>query len=323
MSEKKTVLVAGDLILDHSRFLTYERQSPEEPVCPVGHHEGTTWALGGAGNAARWVRRLSDADTILIGHYARIGGPFEWLRSLARADDIEIGSHLERQCGEMTVKERIYLRGVKDSTWRQVVRIDRDTNIQLTPHEARTLCAHLELTMASQRPAILIIADYGKGVFTGDHAPLLLEKLQDLVVVHRIPTVVNSKYPARWARFVTDVLVCNEAEHQSLRGSPVAARHLLITKADKGVTAYVHGGTPSVTQRFHAPTVATDVQDVTGAGDAFLAGLTTNLVHIQFRRGQVLENGMLAEAVAEGQAAAAHCVGQLGCGAPWMTEVEG
>ena len=318
--QKPLVLVLGDCLLDKQRYVTYSRQSPEDPSCPIGENEKEEWVLGGAANVARWIKGLGDAGAVrLTSHYSAHDPNASVLNRLLKEAGVEQTVYLLRRDGQGTVKERLYLRtgGPDESVpWRQVLRIDADTDMELTAEDAQVLCGHLALSAVVKKPAALVIADYGKGVCSGPHAERFLKELAAFVGAQEIPTIINSKYPQRWRSFVTDFLVCNQEEHGTLNGQATSARHLVITRAHRGVSAYVSGGAPWALHHEHAPSLAVDVRDVTGAGDAFLAGLTSHLIRIGFRRGQVLENGALRRALDEGQSAAAACVYQLGCGVP-------
>ena len=84
----------------------------------------------------------------------------------------------------------------------------------------------------------------------------------------------------------------------------LAADCLIETDGPNGLTVYFQSGTT------HFPSRATTVVDVTGAGDAFLAGFTAALLRDQSHR----------EAIEQGLAAAAHCCSQIGVGDPGMAE---
>ena len=324
MSADATCLVIGDAILDRSRFVTYERPSPEDLQCPVAIDERTEWVLGGAANVARWISGLGDVRrTSLIAHFSRNDKYADALAGGLYGAGITQCVHLSRPFGRGTVKERIYLQqeNIHGCTWQQVIRIDSDTDMTLSAAEAESFYGNADMLFACQRPAIVVVADYGKGVFTGDYAPKLLLSLEELVERHQVPIVVNSKFPSRWRSFPADFLVCNEKEYGDVRDQPLATRHLIVTRAERGVCALIYAGTGWATHKEYAPTLATVVRDVTGAGDAFLAGLASHLVKTGYRRGQVLENGSLLAATQEGQATAGACVHQLGCGVPGRLEV--
>lgn len=323
--DKPLVYVLGDCILDHQRFVIYSRPSPEDPCCPVGTDERSEWVLGGAANVARWISGLGEvSQTVLVAHFSHADVRVDHLLKCLSRADVTPCCYLERGEGALTVKERLYLwdGDLEDPSvsWRQVLRIDSDTDVELSQKEAEELCAYFSARI--NQPAVIVIADYGKGVFTGDYWPTLLQNLGEYAEAHRIPTIVNSKYPFRWSRWPADFLVCNDAEMRTLQGRPTDARHVITTHAAQGVTAHVNRGPWSAVQ-VHEPTQAREVRDVTGAGDAFLAGLASHLVMTGFRRGQELTAEELRAAISAGQRAAALCVSQMGCGSPIHLEAKG
>lgn len=313
------IYVIGDALLDRHRFVSYFRQSPEDPACPVGIGEQSEWALGGAANVAHWLAGLGRIGRVsLIAHYSRTDPHAAVLAEYLKASGITQYVHLQRREGWGTVKERVYLNGEKGTAigaWRQVIRIDRETNITLSEQEARNFEVDLGGSCGVQQPAAIVVADYSKGVFLEPFGEQLLAGLERVANARQIPIFVNSKTPSRWRRFGADVLIANEVEMRTLQGEPTAARHVVTTCAARGVTAHVNSG-PWAAQQVHAPTQARAVRDVTGAGDAFLAGLSRHLVHVGFPRGGVLTAPALRAAIDAGQAAAADCCGQVGCGSP-------
>lgn len=319
MPGEPSVFVIGDALLDRHRFVTYSRPSPENPNCPVGTHECSEWTLGGAANVAHWLVGLGGFQRVsLIAHYACTDPHGAVLAECLRASGVAQCVHLQRRGGYGTVKERVYLRGESGTAigaWRQVIRIDQDTDMQLTEREALGFEVGLSTSCGLQRPAAIVVADYDKGVFSGPYGRDLLAGLAKLAAARSIPVFVNSKVPERWRQFPADVLIANEGEMRTLQGRPTAARHVITTHAARGATAHVNGGPWSAVQ-VHSPTQAREVRDVTGAGDAFLAGLTRHLVRIGFHRGAALTADALRAAVDAGQAAAADCCSQYGCGSP-------
>ena len=131
-TSRPIVWILGDCLLDRQRYVTYSRQSPEEPTCPVGVGERAEWALGGAANVARWLAGLGVAHrTNLIAHYSRTDPHAGVLAECLRAAGITQCCHLDRRDGRLTVKERIYLQE-PGKGYQQVIRVDQDTDMELS-----------------------------------------------------------------------------------------------------------------------------------------------------------------------------------------------
>lgn len=324
--KKATIRVVGDAILDINRYVTHSRWSPENANCPIGIDEQRDVFLGGAGNVAAWLAALKISNSItLYGHWGRCDRRISLLSETAGRDGVGLGPGLERRDGSITTKERIYLRN-ELCDWHQVIRIDHDTEMRLTDNEADGFLDYLSRCCAyAATPFVIVIADYDKGVFAGKAGEGMIRNLGRFVEERGLLAVVNSKVPARWANFPADVLVCNEAEFQRTwdLNEPfrVAADRLIVTQGARGVTTFVAAGTGCGGMRVMIPHLsrparATEVRDVSGAGDAFLAGLTAELIRLGFKHGDRLGGDPLLLAVDAGQTCAAQCVSQWGVGKP-------
>jgi len=218
----------------------------------------------------------------------------------------------------VTVKEKIYLQDPAVQSLCQVVRLDRDTDTILKQPEfviLRTVLAKLDYDA-------LVIADYGKGVFEGLWGEELIDLITRLIRQEKIPSFVNSKTPRRWSECPATFFVCNRHEfyaawpEQHWSMPPPGAEYLVITLGESGATLFDHPFSKQQLPRLHSPSLATEVRDVTGAGDAFLAGIVYET--LSRRRGfpYTFTAEDLESIVIGGQTWAAHCVGQIGVGVP-------
>lgn len=321
--------VLGDCILDINRYVRYSRPSPENANCPVGIDEHSEVVLGGAGNVARWLAGFGlglYGRVTLIGLWGRGETDYSLLAESAHTAGVTLGWYLERRRAAISTKERVYME--EAGSWKQIARIDSDTDAVLEDTEGAQLVAGLEGALNyAVMPPILVIADYGKGVFTGDEGAALIRQLSKFVEEKKLVTVVNSKFPERWANFPADVLVCNRQEFEGAwpgdEPVAIAARYLLVTRGEQGVRAYQQAGTGCGGMRvmvscLNVPSLLqpAQVRDVTGAGDAFLAGAAMWLTQAGYQRGAGLSIEQLYKLVMLGQVAALGCCQQLGCGSP-------
>lgn len=318
---ERPIFVIGDLILDHDHFVVWQRASPEDPRCPVTMPDHESWALGGAGNVAHWVAGLRpDAPPpVLCGHLSdcTLG---ERIRDLATRARVHAKGTLYAHDGEATVKERIYLKG-DDGRWAQHLRIDRDTKAQLTHEQAECTLARLIGDVGV--PSLIVIADYGKSVFQGPAVGQFQRAILREASQRGIPILLNTKHPATWVDCDVDFLVCNQHEYQQIAPRPTHAHHTIVTMAEQGVRAVVNGGTAWARLTVSEESMADTVCDVTGAGDAFLAGLAVKAAQEGFRRDQRLDEAALRAYLHAGQSAAAACCQQYGVGIPgWYTVEE-
>lgn len=305
------VLVIGDLILDIERLGRSSRKSPEDPHCLVLYGVKERASLGGAANVALWLASQPELSVTLMGHYAydSVGTT---LIELCRKYRIELSPHLRRFDGGYctTVKERVCLQGEEGQKLRQLARIDRETPLPLTDLDYKNITEAIERNNYD----LILAVDYAKGAFLG----IWGEKLQDyLGDLKNSLTVVNSKVPGDWTTIPVDVLICNAQEGSNLWGSndsgypPIEASSLVITRSESGVCAYTRQRT------YSCETLAEEVVDVTGAGDAFTAGFAARLLELNSKNG--CERDRLLECLEQGQLWAANCLKQPGCGKPRWT----
>lgn len=261
------ILVVGDVMLDRYVWGDTVRISPEAPV-PVVETKGESLRLGGAANVARNIRALGGRP-ILIG----VVGEDEQGRDLRR----ELAAHgilADRIFNDPTRRTTSKTRVV--ARHQQVVRIDAE---DARPIDGQVLTRVREAAVIASRDAAgVVLSDYGKGI-------LVLELLQRLLAVARergIPICVDPKETNFFAYKGATVLTpnLNEAgmafgrrlsDQQTMieAGRTLRARleskSLLITRGEAGMTLFEDSG------ETHYDAVATEVFDVTGAGDTVVS----------------------------------------------------
>ena len=316
----KQVVIVGDAMADHLRIGRITRQSPEAPDCPVVDLEEERWELGGAANVARW---LAAVEGLMVTYFG------QWpLRPILERDRFEIlcshaniipDSTLCPDLGFLTTKERLIVR--EGNRLRHLARVDSDTTMKAS--EARVATTLRRLREGYPSAAAIVVADYDKGVFRGDAGCQLALGLSQIACERGVPLIVNSKVIDRWRAVPVSCLICNQDEfNRSALASEFddltwvagdapwfAADLVLVTLGAAGVRAYCRGGGvrgPRAQVR-DFPSLAGRVEDVTGAGDAFLAGLACEWLRHGF---------LLTDLVGTGQHWAAVCCEQVGVGTP-------
>jgi rfaE bifunctional protein kinase chain/domain len=301
---KRTVLVVGDVMLDVRRYGTSTRTSPEDPRCRVLNLENTIQELGGAGNVARWLAAQSDLDVEFM---CRLGGD-QAGRDVHRLC-AEAGIRLVPAfCDRTTVKERICLINERGTQIEQMVRVDQDSQDNLSKHNLDYL---RRILRASEYDAI-VVADYGKEVFDG----MFGEILRNEIGTESTVTIVNAKDPSRWEGRWLKYLICNDKEALKTWGpltdyevvQKSLAHYFVRTRGEFGVSMCARWG-----RTFNHPTMVDQVVDVTGAGDAFTAGFAHALVTEGW-----LHPDDQKRALARGSLWAASCCTQIGCGFPFV-----
>lgn len=301
----RRVLVVGDLMLDRYVTGTVSRISPEAPV-PVVRIAGERSLPGGAANVARNIQELGGQATVagVIG----ADGEGTMLRRLLRQAGVCTRRLVVAPQVPTTVKTRIL------AERQQVVRIDREATLPLTPVlEARLV--HAARDAVTEVDAV-ILEDYAKGAVTQRVVNAVLTTARR----RRIPVGLDPKNSALTFSWLT-LATPNYKEALTAAGLPMpevrprpaedpalqeAGRRLsrkwnvevlLITLGADGMYLRDRRGRVSL-----LPTRAREVFDVTGAGDTVIATTVLALV-----AGAVPE-----EAAALANAAAGVVVGKLG-----------
>ncbi|HEX4986500.1 MAG TPA: D-glycero-beta-D-manno-heptose-7-phosphate kinase [Burkholderiales bacterium] len=286
------LLVVGDVMLDRYWFGDVSRISPEAPV-PVVRVARTEERLGGAANVARNIAAIG-ARAVLLS----VAGEDEAADCMQRLLDADgIGGQLHRDPGlATTIKLRVIGRQ------QQLLRIDFETE---PGHEV--LASKLADFETRLRDAdLVILSDYGKGglrhierMISAARAagkPVLVDPKGDDYSRYRGATLLTPnrsefrEVAGRWKD--EDDLT---ARAQKLRAE-LGLDALLVTRSEEGMTLYRHG------ERLHAPAVAREVYDVSGAGDTVIAFLGV----------MIAAGAGFAEAMQFANRAAGIVVGKLG-----------
>jgi bifunctional ADP-heptose synthase (sugar kinase/adenylyltransferase) len=315
------IAVIGDAMVDYRRYSFTSRQSPEDPDCCVLSNLTTEIELGGAANVARWLAKQQDVEVTLYSHWAYDATGKDLVDLCDRHDIFLSGCCLRhREQSNTTRKERICLKSDQEACFTQIVRCDEDTNSELNTEERQ----RLQELFLKQSFDLVVVADYDKGMFQGREGQRLIRWISTLYPGLRV--VVNSKVPQRWEDACLEAFICNHKEAdvhwqevvENDRWPLFRSRCRVVTQGSGGVYCNLSMEPESTVRRMlHEPTLADNVIDVTGAGDAFTAGFAYSVL----RRPQLAGHAGSKEQevkqwIHEGQRWAAHCCAQIGCGTP-------
>jgi len=273
----KTVMVIGDIMLDHYIRGKVERISPEAPV-PIVNVTEEVLKLGGAGNVASNLKSLG-ANVLLSGtvgsdiHSQSIFGVLyqagistDWL-----VTDADRGT---------IVKTRVI------AHTQQVVRLDRENKTPISFIVRDRIIDAVSANIDSLDA--IIISDYAKGVVSRP----LVQRVLGIARNKGIPVCVdpkNGNFP-----FYSNVDVITPNIKELSYGSGIEIRSyedmleaskkirsnlqckvLLVTRGDQGMSLFdfENEGEP-----VDIPTTARHVYDVTGAGDTVIAAFTLAMI---------------------------------------------
>lgn len=283
-----SVLVVGDLILDHYVMGKVSRISPEAPV-PVVHVESESLRLGGAANVFNNILALGGKADL-----CGVIGADESGRLLMK----ELGGKRSGRGGVVIDHDRPTTRKSRVIAHnQQIVRYDIEGRRELRPSLQRRILRYVESRL--RELSCIVISDYAKGVVT---APLMSEMTR-LASLRRIPVVVDPKVEHFGFYKGVTVVTPNHLEATQAAGvhgdddatideagmmirQRLGCRSVLITRGEKGMSLYEGDG-----ESWHLPTQARQVYDVTGAGDTVIGTLALALsTGASMKDGAILAN---------------------------------
>ena len=264
-------------MLDRFVYGRVERVSPEAPI-PVLHHQSERAMLGGAANVARNVVALG-GRAVLVGV---VGCDAEGdLVADRLADDDGIDGRFVRVDGHPTTVKTRFVSGIQ-----QIMRLDVERRLEV---DAATEEAIVAATLpALDGAAALVLSDYAKGVL----GPGVIARVIAAARARSIPVVVDPKTRdvARYAG--ATVLTPNASEGTMISGIDCAVAEnvdaaakairetadvdaVVLTRGAHGMTIWAPA--EGTDRSLDIPTVATEVFDVSGAGDTVVATLALAL----------------------------------------------
>jgi D-glycero-beta-D-manno-heptose-7-phosphate kinase len=269
-----SLLVIGDLILDHYVMGRVSRISPEAPV-PVVHVESETLRLGGAANVFNNILALGGKADL-----CGVIGADESGRLLLK----ELGQTRSGRGGVIIDHDRPTTRKSRVIAHnQQIVRYDMEGRQELKGTLQKRLLRYVESRI--RELSCIVVSDYAKGVVSA----ALMTELTRMAALRKIPIIVDPKVEHfSYYKGVT-VMTPNHLEATQAAGlhgdddqtinqagalirQRLGCQSVLITRGEKGMSLYEGEGTS-----WHLPTQARQVYDVTGAGDTVIGTLALAL----------------------------------------------
>lgn len=306
-SYKPTILVIGDLMLDHYLWGKCERISPEAPVQVVDIQKEST-VLGGAGNVINNLLSLGANVRVL----SVVGNDDNGAELLAMLENSGADArYVVKQANRKTSKKSRVI-----AAHQQIIRYDSESNEDIEKESELQILEKFE-TMIDHCDAVLL-SDYGKGVLTESLTCKLIayaKKHEKFVLVdpkgddyrkYKGATLITPN--KKEASQATKINIKDEKSlHQAgaLLKQSLELDYAVITLSEDGMAIFGSDITK-------IPTVAREVFDVTGAGDTVLASF-----------GYALSCGLsIKEAALFATSAAAVVVGKLGSAIVSLDEID-
>jgi D-beta-D-heptose 7-phosphate kinase/D-beta-D-heptose 1-phosphate adenosyltransferase len=283
-----SVLVVGDLILDHYVMGKVSRISPEAPV-PVVHVESESLRLGGAAHVFNNILALGGKADL-----CGVIGADESGRLLMK----ELGAKRSGRGGVVIDHDRPTTRKSRViAHHQQIVRYDVEGRQELKPALQRRILQYVESRL--RELTCVVVSDYAKGVISAG----LMSELTRLAALRKVPVIVDPKVEHFGYYKGVTVITPNHLEATQASGvhgdddqtineagamirQRLGCQSVLITRGEKGMSLYEADGAS-----WHLPTQARQVYDVTGAGDTVIGTLALALsTGASIKNGAILAN---------------------------------
>ncbi|MBI3356628.1 MAG: D-glycero-beta-D-manno-heptose-7-phosphate kinase [Nitrospirae bacterium] len=269
-----SVLVVGDLILDHYLMGRVSRISPEAPV-PVVHVESESLRLGGAANVFNNILALGGKADL-----CGVIGADENGRLLMK----ELGNKRSARGGVVIDHDRPTTRKSRVIAHnQQIVRYDLEGRSELKATLQRRILQYVESRL--RELSCVVVSDYAKGVVSAT----LMSEITRLAALRKVPVIVDPKVEHFGFYKGVTLITPNHLEaiqaagvhgddNQTINEAGAMIRQrlgcqsVLITRGEKGMSLYEGDGA-----FWHLPTQARQVYDVTGAGDTVVGTLALAL----------------------------------------------
>lgn len=267
MSNRKTILVLGDVMLDQWVYTDFQKVSQETKVA-INKVTKIYSEIGGAGNAARVTKYITGDEIILMGVIGKDSNG-DLLNSFLKNEGIE-GTLFVDSGRQTTSKIRIY------SGADPIVRIDDESSLEVGKEIEVNVLAEIR-NLIPKLDGILF-SDYGKGFLTRNlirevlaiskefNIPVVADPAKNRVMEFRGCDIIKPNN-FEWLSYVSE----NSPDRENWN-SILACPLVVVTKSEYGMDYYENGILNSI------PGVSVKASDITGAGDSAAAVLISGLL---------------------------------------------
>lgn len=269
-ASQSTVFVVGDAMVDSYLWGRVERISPEAPV-PIVQVKERSARLGGAANVALNARALGAKVVVFcVAGNDDAGNSMEQLFGQNGLSTLGLLRSPERIT---TVKTRVI------SGHQHVVRVDEEQEDDLSHSDAERLLKTFREALVSERPAVIILEDYDKGVLSEQVIAGILKAAKEAAV----PVAVDPKKKNFFAYQGVDLFKPNLKElREGLKMDVDASDPVSVRKAIQALEERLGNKASLITLSEHGMHMHSDgvehriaahhrtIADVSGAGDTVI-----------------------------------------------------
>jgi rfaE bifunctional protein kinase chain/domain len=266
--KKPAILVIGDLMIDHYIWGDATRLSPEAPV-PIVNVKNESTTLGGAANVAQNLVALG-AKVTLSGIIGDDASGIQ-LTGILDSEGITTNAIIKDNNRPTTLKTRV-LAGSH-----QLVRIDRELTDAVSERVENELLN--KLTACIEAADVIILSDYNKGLFSPGLTQRLIEaaKSRNKKVIIDPKGLNYAKYKGAYLIKPNRKELAEAAKVEKIKTAEdlqqaaknifvqTETEYLVVTLSEEGMVILGADSYKAL------PVKATEVFDVTGAGDTVIA----------------------------------------------------
>lgn len=281
---KSSVLVIGDVMWDKYIYGDVSRISPEAPV-PVVLSQEEKFMPGGAANVLKNLKALGVSCGI-VGIVGKDASGEQMQQEFEQMNLTDI--FLPKLSDRPTIsKTRVIARN------QQLLRVDREIILPLPQETQKKLLEFLQKVLPSYKA--IILSDYDKGLLS----PKLISQIINLAKQHNVYIAVDPQ--VRNFSFYHGANIMTPNEKEAMLGkdknvhldknfppndatvktlgeaiiSQLQLTELLITRSERGMALFTQAdSTNKINKVTYIPTIASQVYDVTGAGDTVISVFT-------------------------------------------------
>lgn len=301
-----SIIVVGDLMIDHYLWGKCDRISPEAPV-QVINVENETQTLGGACNVMNNLKALG-CHVYACGVVGRDDNGKKIIGMLQELA-IKTEGIVYEDSRKTTKKSRVI------ASHQQVVRVDRENSDPIRDGSCAEIIKYLATHIHTFD--VVLLSDYGKGVLREG----LTQEIISLAKRHNKKVLVDPKGKDYGKYNGAYLITPNRKEASLATGIDITDEESLLKAGNKlkseceldvAVITLSEDGMAIFGDEMHKiPTVAREVYDVTGAGDTVLASIGFGLAYGK----DIIETCKFANA------AAAVVVGKIGSATATLHEI--
>jgi len=253
---KEKILVIGDVMVDSYIGGSVNRINPEAPTL-ILEAEEETLSLGGAANVANNLISLG-AEAYLIGYTGKD----------------EAGKDFNRMAKDRGINIKLFESSIttlkKRYGYPQMLRVDWEDKVNVSDKEI----SEIILKIKEVEPSIIIISDYAKGCISQE----LFDKIVELNRALNFKIIVDPK-PSSGINYkgcflmtpnLKEAIEISKNNSLEYTGDYLVNKYecnVMITMGDDGISLFTKGKYTKL------PTVAKEVYNVSGAGDAVIASM--------------------------------------------------